>query len=219
MRTTLSTLLVLIGFTALGQRSLRYQEVNFSVGTMNYGGELTTESDPGTLFREMGGYFAVDYNYYFTPKVGLGIRTGYGWLTADDLNHAYPERGLSFYSDVVEINGQFIYHFRKFGKYYRWNSSTLYFKLAGGATFVHTQYPEDIQFPDIVELYPGTNGGFNLGLGGGAKWRISEKSTFGVELMMNFLFSDLMEGFKFKGNQDNSDSYGGLRLSYSTLIF
>lgn len=98
------------------------------------------------------------------------------------------------------------------------NTTTLYLKASGGATWVHTRYPDDIQFPDGVDIYPGTNGGFNLGLGGGAKFRLSKRSALSVEFMGHFLYSDLIEGFKYRKGFDASDGYGGLRIGYHILL-
>ncbi len=204
--------------TAFAQQYLRYQDLQFSVGTMNYNGEISTSLDPGTLLAEMRPYAAIDYTYYFGPEFGLGGRVGYGQVTADDANHDNPSRGLSFESDLVEINGHLIYHFRKWGKSYHAHTTTLYGKVSGGITWVHTTYPDDIQFPDGIDLYPGTNSGFNLGIGGGVKFRLSKRSALSVELMGHFLYSDLMEGFKYRNGADASDGYGGLRIGYHVLL-
>ncbi len=220
MRNTVFTLVIICmaSITTFGQRHLRYQDLQFSIGTMNYNGEISTAVDPGTLLIEMRPYAAIDYNYFFGPKFGMGMRLGYGMVTADDANHATPDRGLSFESDVVELNAQMIYHFKKWGKSFHANTTTLYLKASGGATWVHTRYPDDIQFPDGVDIYPGTNGGFNLGLGGGAKFRLSKRSALSVEFMGHFLYSDLIEGFKYRKGFDASDGYGGLRIGYHILL-
>lgn len=218
MRYIIFTLLTALSFNSVAQRALRYSEVQFIVGTMNYNGEVSTALDPNTIMREMGPYFAVDYNYFFGSRFGLGLRTGYGRIRSDDANHTMPERGLSFTSDVVEINGQMTFHLRRFGRQFINNKSAIYLKLSGGASFVHTQYPDDIQFPASTEIYPGTNGGFNLGIGGGVKWRLTRNSTFSVELMGHYLYSDLIEGFKLPNSSDASDGYGGLRIGYAILI-
>ncbi|TNE29045.1 MAG: hypothetical protein EP346_07485 [Bacteroidetes bacterium] len=197
-----------------GQRSLRYQELQLSVGTMNYNGEITTNLDPGTLLLEMGYYASLDYTHYFGPKWGMGSRLGYGTVSADDANHDNPNRGLSFNSDIVEWNGHIIYHFRKFGKYYQSHRSTFFLKVSGGATWVHAFYPEGMQLSDGAELYPGTNGGFNLGLGGGLKFRLNRVSVLTLEFMGHYLYSDLVEGFSLP--EDNgTDGYGGIRIGYA----
>lgn len=219
VRTATTALLLLVGMSAFAQRYLRYDELQFQVGTMNYNGEISTSLSPGTLLREIGPYASVGYTYYFTPKFGMGVESGYGRLRADDANHDNPERGLSFTSDLVQANAHLIYHFRRFGKSYAAHKSTIYLKLSGGGAWVHTEYPDDIQFPDGVVLYPGTNGGFNLGFGAGVKWRISNNSTFNVEFMGHYLYSDLMEGWKYRDGGDASDGYGGIRLGYSLMFF
>ncbi|KAB2809828.1 DUF6089 family protein [Phaeocystidibacter luteus] len=210
--------LLLSSVFALGQRALRYQEIQFSVGTMNYNGELTSGLNPGNILREMGFYGAVDYNHFFTPKFGMGLRVGYGYLMGDDANHDNPTRGLSFRSDIVEINGNMIYHFRRFGKRYQANRSTLYLKMSSGVAFSQASFPDDIQFGDGVTLYPGTNSAFNLGFGGGIKWRLTETSALSVEFMGHYYFSDVIEGFIIRDDTNGSDGYGGIRLGYSILI-
>lgn len=214
-RFTLLSVLTLMSMISFGQRSLKYQEFQFSLGTMNYSGEITSTYNPGTLLREMGPYASVDYTHYFGPKWGMGTRIGYGRTSASDLNHDQPDRGLSFTSDIVEWNGHIIYHFRRYGKYHRANRTTLYLKMSGGATWVHTTHPDDIQFPSDAELYPGTNGGFNLGLGGGLKWRLSNTSSLSIEFMGHYLYSDVLEGFKLANETNSTDGYGGIRIGYS----
>lgn len=218
MRQSILVCFTLLAMSTFGQRALRYHELNFAIGSMNYNGEISTSTDPSTLLREMRPYAAIDYNYYLSSKFGMGIRVGYGRVHSDDLNHTLPERGLSFNTDLVEINGQLIYHFRDFGRQFIGNRSTLYIKGSGGMTFLHTSYPTDIVFPANTDLYPGTNSGFNLGVGGGVKWRLTRYSTFSVEFMGHFLFSDLMEGFKVANSSSSSDGYGGIRLGYSILF-
>lgn len=218
MRYYFLTLFMIVGLTSFGQRALRYSELNFTIGSMNYNGEITTSTDPSTLIREMRVYAGIDYNYYFTSKFGMGVNVGYGRLTADDLNHNTPERGLSFTSDLVQINGQMIYNFRRFGRQFIGNRSTIYLKGAGGVAWVHTNYPEDIVFPSNVTIYPGTNSSLNLGLGAGVKWRVSRYSTFSVEFMGHFLYSDLMEGFEIKDQGTSADGYGGIRIGYAILL-
>lgn len=218
MRHYILTLLVLASITAFGQRALRYQELNFAIGSMNYNGEISTSSDPSTLLREMRVYAGIDYNYYLSSKFGLGATVGYGRVTADDLNHDSPERGLSFNSDLVQIDGQMIYHFRRFGRQFITTRSTIYLKAAAGVTWIHTNYPDDIVFPSNTTIYPGTNSSFNLGAGGGVKWRVTRYSTFSVELMGHFLYSDLMEGFKIGNEESSADAYGGIRIGYSILF-
>lgn len=209
---------LLISVASFGQRSLRYQELQFNIGTMNYNGEVSSAPGVGNWLKEMGPYLALDYTHYFGPRFGMGLRLGYGIASANDLNHATPDRGLSFRSDVVELNGQLILNLAKYGKYHQSRRSTLYLKASGGATWVHPTLPEDVQFNDDVVLYPGTTGGFNLGLGGGIKWRLSEHSALNLEFMGHYLFSDVMEGFKLNSDNNGTDGYGGFRLGYSVYF-
>lgn len=218
MRNALLYLCVLASFGAWSQNSLKYQEVQFSVGTMSYNGELTASLDPGTLLKELGYYGAFDYTHYFGPKWGIGTRVGYGKLYGDDANHDHPERGFAFRSDLVEWNGHLIYHFSRFGKYHQAFRTTFYGKLSTGAAWVHTTFPSNVQIPAKSVIYPGTNGGFNLGFGAGVKFRIATHSALSIELMGHYLFSDLIEGISFP-DDNGTDGYGGLRIGYIYQLF
>lgn len=217
---SLTLCISVLSFSSLwAQRSLKYDELHFSVGTLNYRGEVATNLDPGTLLAELGGYAAIDYTHYFGPKWGMGSRFGYGWCSADDANHDHPDRGLAFTTNLVEWNGHIVYHFKKFGKYYQSSRSTIYLKASGGAAWVHATYADGVQFPEGIKLYPGTNGGFNLGLGGGIKFRLTTNSVLTIEFMGHYLYSDLFEGFSVTADQNGTDGYGGIRFGYAYQLF
>lgn len=215
----LSMLLLCLSFSATAQRQLRYTEIGGFLGTLNYTGEIATTNAPASIMKEMRPQLGIYLRRNYSALYSIGLEASAGWIHAEDKNHTNINRGWTLNTPMVMVNAVGELNFRKFGKFYKKNSWTLF--LRGGAG-VSAYYPdvEGITYnPETMEMSTGSFVAMNYFVGGGVKFRVGHASILSIFADAHGLMADNLEGFTYKNRSFANDYYGGIRIAYSHCIF
>ncbi len=198
MRRLIIPLFVLFSYFPLQSQVI---DIGLNFGAMFYSGDVAT-SDVRQMIQEtkpaIGLFCRLVNNRHFSTRFNLN----YGGIQGDHARTRYPDRGLSFQSEIVEFNVIGEWHSIRL----RHTEYSLTFPyLFGGIGLFHFNPKTEVN-GEFVELQPlGTEGqglpGYqepynrtqlNLPFGAGIKF-INRKFTFGFELGARFLFTDHLD--------------------------
>ncbi|MCT4624075.1 MAG: DUF6089 family protein [Schleiferiaceae bacterium] len=214
----LAIALIVLGFSASAQRSLRYWETGLFIGSANYSGELTQGGDIGTTLNEARFQAGLFLKRNFNPKFNLGAEITYGQLYANDANHGNADRGFEMNTSILTTSLTMDLNFKKFGKYFKRNANTPYVTFGFGALVYQPTLKTDVDFSNY-DLYPGSNYSTNVMAGFGWKWRSGKRGIFGLSINYNWTGTPYLEGFVEKDSAARNDGYYGLRMFYSLGFF
>lgn len=203
---------------AMGQKSTRYWEPGFFLGTLNSSSDISVENDVGNLLAETRPRAGVYFKYNFNPIFALGTEASYGAVYAADRNHGF-DRGYVMQTSIAELNVFGTLNFKKFGKFFRHRQNTPYVKFGLGAAFYNPKLDINQFYPPEYDLYPNAYQAISYTFGFGWKWRIGYHWMYSMELAYTALNQDNLEGFINKGSSMNNDGIFGLRLAFSYGIF
>lgn len=198
-------------------RPLRYWEAGGFIGTMSYSGDING-GDLGVTVNEIRPQLGILLKRNTSAKFNINVELAYGKIYASDENHGNPDRGFEVNTDMLWSNLGFDFHFKKFGKYFKRNGSTPYIAASVGALFYSPKLKTGVNFEDY-NLYPGTDGTYNIMFAFGWKWRISEHGILGLSFNYHNTGTTHLEGFEAKEGVSSTDSYYGLRLTLSRGFF
>ena len=203
---------------AQANKPLRYWEAGFFAGSLNYNGSVNEGATIGSKVSETRPHFGIILKRNFSSKFNLNSELAYGKLYADDKNHSNSERGFIVKTDVIWANVGFEFHFKKFGKYFRRNSNTPFIGAGAGVLFYSPKLATGPSYEDY-NLYPGTDNTYNIMFAFGWKWRMKKDGLFGISFNYHTTGTEQLEGFTAKEGVLKTNSYYGLRLTFSKGFF
>ncbi len=213
-------LVLLSGNQLLAQRvRTAYTEFAGGVGTLNHAGDIATTNSTEAIFKEVRPQIKIMAKRHFNDWFGMGVETGYGWLSASDANHSNFDRGFSTEVGILQINVFSEVHLIRFGKYHLDDKFSIYLKFGGGLLAYD---PEIVAAETYGATYePALNAytSFNTFFGGGVKFRTDYRGVLGVELVLHNAGTDQLEGLNITTVSSQNDVYGGIFIYYSYLIF
>lgn len=210
----------LISVSALAQSRTAYSEFGGGVGTLNYSGDIATTFGVSAVLKEVRPQFFVFAKRHFNHIFGAGAEANFGWIYGSDENHTNVTRGLSNHTTITQVNGFVELHLAKFGKYHIDRKSALYIKAGLGFLAYNTNISASRTFPNDIELFPDAYSGIHYFGGGGIKFRLTYHSVLAIEVLASNAGTNQLDGFVYRSGQGSSnDLFGGLRISYSYLVF
>lgn len=220
IRRVLFLLALSSGFSLAAQNSLKHLEIGFTLGTLNYSGDVATTNNPSALLNEMGPRFGVHLKRYTRPWFNYNFEGSYGWFSAKDVNHTNVSRGYVLKTHLVQTNASMEFNLAKFGKYYQKNKVSPFIKLGAGMLFYSPKLENFESFPPQYDLYPNAYVGFHAFGGLGCKFRVGYSSVLTVEATFHNSFTDHLEGFETNdGSSQSNDYFGGFAVGYSWAIY
>lgn len=218
-------LILALFFYSLGgaaQANLKYYEFGLGLGTLTSSNDIATTSSVSSVLNEARPSARVYGVYHLNDWFGFGGQFDYGWMYQADANHTNVSRGLENYTTMTQVNAFIEMNFIRFGKFHRETKFGIYTKLGGG----YLAYNPHLTFtnlqPSYIDVFPDSYTANNYFITLGLKFRTSYKGILRAEAYFHSMNKDNIEGFELNsGGALNpiNDSYGGVMISYSVLIF
>ena len=200
-------LLLMMTVSVQAQMEPEYRlEVGGGIGAVTYLGDFNSN-----LFRDMQPMGSLLAKYRIDPRQALAVNISYGKLKGSASNEKtyYPDsiKDYSFKSNLVDVGLRYEYNFWPYGTGQEYRGAkrlTPYIYIGLGAS---------VASPDSTHV------GVNMPLGGGVKYKITDRMNLAVEWTMHFTNSDKLDGMidpygiKSSGLFKNTDCYSQLRLS------
>ncbi|MGI6242711.1 MAG: DUF6089 family protein [Prevotella sp.] len=183
-------------------------EIGVGAGVIGYLGDFN-----GNLTKDLHPMASVLARYVFNPYMGLRMNVSYGTLkgTSADVETSYPdyaETPYTFDNPLYDVCLTYEYNFWPYGtgRDYRGAKRITPFVFAGiGGTYVDADNKGKFTF--------------NIPLGIGVKYKMSERMNLGLEWAIHFSQSDELDGVKdpyyvkSSGLFKNTDCYSALQLT------
>ncbi len=215
----LSLLFVIQATDLSAQQNPKYSEIGVSVGNLVYTGPFAADANMGNWLSETGGRFGLFTRRSLAPWINIGLEMNYGWYTLDDANHGRAQRGISMTTQVLNTNISTEVFFIRYGKFHWNNNFSPYVKLGMGGNFFSPEIENFGAVGDDVRLYPFSGQSINYFFGIGVKFRLAYKHSLAIEWVAHNAGTEKMGGVVAPSLNPSNDSYGGLFLHYSVLIF
>jgi|GEM_PF-4443125 len=186
-------------------------------GFSNYSGDLKLEK---YSFNQSKPLFGLGLQKYLTNKLSLRGEAAYTTVSGDDRlsGEKYRlKRNLNFTTHVLE--GSLLVQYDWFGLDNE-KSITPYL-FAGGGYFHYNPYTHDANGNEVSIVAENKEGAnyqlsqFNLAMGAGLKWKMSDNFQIAAELNSKILFTDYLDGVSKRGNTKNKDNYYYMALHFS----
>lgn len=190
-------LLLLIASASCFSQPIR---MNFMAGVANYNGELQAKK---FTFNQARSVFGMGVTFDITNQLLLRGEYNFAKLGADDKFGQYPTRNLNFKTFIQEFDLIAEYNFRDL-----YDRKVTPYVFGGVGVFKFSPYTTDAlygkvylsslgtegqglpQYPDRT-LYKTTQ--FNVPMGGGLKYALSNDVQVGVEYGLRILFTDYLD--------------------------
>jgi hypothetical protein len=219
-------LLVILLFSAFtidsnAQAKLRYTEFGLGIGTLTSSNDIATTSSVSAILKEIRPNAKIYGMYHVNDWFGLGAEFNYGWIFNDDDNHTNVNRGLEVVTTLSQINLFTEINFIRFGKFHREVKFGMFTRLGAGFTGYNPNLSFKTLKPESITLYPDSYTAANYFISLGFKFRTSYKNVLRVEATFHGLAADNIDGFENTTQFATSanDSYGGVMISYSMIVF
>jgi len=203
-----SVTLLLLTTTAWAQRPTSFLELGGYGMTQNYLGNVNNNS-LGALAQEARFGVGTQLKYNFSSIFSVGADVNYGSIYSHDNLHGNPDRDYQVNTDLLSMGVFTNVHFIPFGKYNLRHSHTPFVHAGIGALTYQPELNTNAQYPDEIELYPGTGHTFSYTLGFGWRIRRSLKSFYNLGLYYNGFGVSNIEGFNY--TQEYLDANPGTR--------
>ena len=204
-------LLVVASITAFAQkRPTAFLELGGYGMTQNYLGNVNNYG-LGALTQEARFGTGVQLKYNFSSLVSLGADVNYGSIYSHDNLHGNPDRDYQVDTDLLNIALFTNIHFIPFGKYNLRHTHTPFIHAGIGALTYQPHLNTNAQYPDGVQLYPGTGHTYAYNLGFGWRIRRNLKSFYNLGVYYNGFGVANIEGF------DYSEEYSAANNVRNTL--
>ena len=183
-------------------------EIGCGVGLMGYLGDFN-----GSLTKDLQPMATVLARYIFNPYMDLKMNVSYGTMkgSSADVSTYYPDYAntpYTFKNKLIDVGVAYEYNFLPYGtgRDYRGAKRLAPYVWGGiGATYADTA--DKGQFT------------FNIPIGVGIKYKVSERLNVGLEWAVHFTQSDKLDGVKdpyyieSTGLFKNTDCYSTLQLT------
>lgn len=211
MKVSTTILLMLVCFALRAQPI----DIGFTIGSMAYNGDLSPNS-PVDLIQQIRPAFGVFGRTSFSNHFSAKLMINFGSVDGNDAYGAYPDRGYQFQSGIFEANLTGELHLIRI----RHTESSFTFPyIFGGIGMFHFNPKAELDDGSFVELQPlGTEGQglpgyeepyaltqFNVPLGAGVRFVLSDRWSVSFEVGGRLLFTDYL------------DDVGGSRVNYADV--
>jgi hypothetical protein len=129
--------------------------------------------------------------------LSVGADVNYGSVYSHDNLHGNPDRDYQVDTELLNIGVFTNIHFIPFGKYNMRHSHTPFIHAGIGALTYQANLNTNAQYPDGVELYPGTGHTYAYNLGFGWRIRKNLKSFYNLGIYYNGFGASNIEGFNY----------------------
>lgn len=201
------------------QQNPKYSEIGISAGNLVYTGPFAADANMGNWLNETGGRFGLFTRRSLAPWINIGLEMNYGWYTLDDANHGRAQRGITMTTQVLNTNVSTEVFFIRYGKFHWNNNFSPYVKLGMGGNFFSPEIENFGAVGEDVRVYPFSGQSINYFFGIGVKFRLAYKHSLAIEWVTHNAGTQEMGGVVAPSLNPSNDSYGGLFLHYSVLIF
>ncbi len=203
-------LLLLMTLPVMAQQK---SEMGLFFGAALYQGDLAEANVvPSEIKLAFGGLFRYQFNTEFAGRVSFVS----GRITGDDVhNPSLRSRGFKFKTNLLElgISAEWM-PIATFNRYFPDDPKYNFYLFAGpGVTYgeaevMVTKEEDKSKFPEANDR----SVFFNVAIGSGARFRISDLTNVGLEVGWRTVFSDYLDGVSVNGRPDKKDWYifGGL---------
>ena len=211
MKKVLIALLLVTTMAAKAQTEPEYRlEIGGGIGALTYLGDFN-----GGIFTNVQPMGSLLAKYRMNPRTALALNVSYGQLKGESNNAKtyYPEwKDYSFTTSLIDTGVRLEYNFWPFGTGQEYRGAkriTPYIYIGLGATIAK---PDKSDKSEIA---------LNIPLGGGVKYKMTDRVNLAAEWTMHFTGSDRLDGvsdpygIKSSGLFKNTDCYSHLRLSVS----
>lgn len=211
MKVSTTILLMLVCFALRAQPI----DIGFTIGSMAYNGDLSPNS-PVDMIQQIRPAFGVFGRTSFSNHFSAKLMLNFGSVDGDDAYGAYPDRGYQFQSGIFEATLTGELHLIRI----RHTESSFTFPyLFGGIGMFHFNPKAELEDGSFVELQPlGTEGQglpgyeapyaltqFNVPLGAGVRFVLSDRWSVSFEVGGRLLFTDYL------------DDVGGAQVNYADV--
>lgn len=203
MKKALALLFIAIGFSGFAQKSTAFTEIGGFAGTYNYLGDVNG-NNLSAFTREVRGNVGLYLKRNYNSVMSFGVEANYGSVYSHDKFHGNADRSYIVDTDIFQFNGFTNIHFKRFGKYYKRNPHSPFIHMGAGALVYTPHLDVNAEYPDGVNLYPGTDFGINYTLGFG--WRFRHKTKTFVNWGVYYQGTNVtnLEGFDFEQDPTSS---------------
>lgn len=194
---TLTLALSLVAISAQAQkRPTAFLELGGYGMTQNYLGNVNNHG-LSALTQEARFGVGTQLKYNFSSLFSVGADVNYGSVYSHDNLHGNPDRDYMVDTDLLNIGVFTNIHFIPFGKYNLRHSHTPFVHAGIGALTYQPHLNTNAQYPDGVQLYPGTGHTYAYNLGFGWRIRRNLKTFYNLGIYYNGFGVANIEGFDY----------------------
>lgn len=194
---TLTLALSLVAISAQAQkRPTAFLELGGYGMTQNYLGNVNNHG-LSALTQEAKFGVGTQLKYNFSSLFSVGADVNYGSVYSHDNLHGNPDRDYMVDTDLLNIGLFTNIHFIPFGKYNLRHSHTPFVHAGIGALTYQPHLNTNAQYPDGVQLYPGTGHTYAYNLGFGWRIRRNLKTFYNLGIYYNGFGVANIEGFDY----------------------
>lgn len=178
-------------------------DIGLTIGSMAYNGDLAPSS-PSEMVQQIRPAIGIFGRTSFSQKFSAKLMLNFGKVDGSDARSPYPERGLSFESNIVEANLTGELHLIRIR---HTESSFTYPYIFGGVGMFHFNPKAKLEDGSLVELQPlGTEGqglpGYakrynrtqlNIPFGVGIRFILSDRWSVSLEAGARYLLTDYLD--------------------------
>lgn len=200
MSNYLKTLTLALSFVAISAQAQKRPTAFLELGgygmTQNYLGNVNNHR-LSALTQEAKFGVGTQLKYNFSSLFSVGADVNYGSVYSHDNLHGNPDRDYMVDTDLLNIGVFTNIHFIPFGKYNLRHSHTPFVHAGIGALTYQPHLNTNAQYPDGVQLYPGTGHTYAYNLGFGWRIRRNLKTFYNLGIYYNGFGVANIEGFDY----------------------
>lgn len=213
-------------FTAQAQRPTSFLELGGYGMSQNYLGDVNGNSlSAFTQEAKFGAGAQLKYN--FSSLLSVGADVNFGSVYSHDNLHGNAARDYVVDTELLQMGLFTNIHFIPFGKYNLRHSHTPFIHVGLNAVTFQPNLNTNAQYPEEIELYPGTGHTYGYSLGFGWRIRRSLKSFYNFGIYYNGFGASNIEGFNYTaeyleanpGTRNTLDGSLTLKLGMSLGFF
>lgn len=202
-------------------------EAGLLLGASNYAGDIvkTGDFDPKTFSPSFGVFYRWYYNMNLSVRFGVNQTT----LKGDDFNWVGTDRigrGFNFSSPLTEISTRIEYdlfnHKRRRGGNIFTRTVSPFIYIGAGVGLISPKNDFNLSKNNgiLAQINDDKNNRVSsvvtIPFGGGLRYDLNEQFLIGLELGLNPVFTDYLDGISMSADPTNDDWYalGGISIAY-----
>lgn len=213
-------------FTAQAQRPTSFLELGTYGMTQNYLGDVNGNS-LSAFTQEARFGVGTQLKYNFSSLLSVGADVNFGSVYSHDNLHNNASRDYVVDTELLQMGLFTNIHFIPFGKYNLRHSHTPFVHVGFNAVTFQPNLNTNAQYPEEIELYPGTGHTYGYTIGFGWRIRRSLKSFYNFGIYYNGFGASNIEGFNYTaeyleanaGTRNTLDGSLTLKLGMSLGFF